>query len=63
MIKPLGIGQAFMSMVGYVTKDQGKEHYQIRLHNVNAEVYFFLLVFISYLIIIQLGLNVWQTPA
>lgn len=37
MVKPFRRGQTFQAMIGYVTKDTGQPHYQIRLHNVTAE--------------------------
>ena len=38
-IKPFSIGQTFSSMIGYCTKDQGKGHYQFRVHNVSPSVH------------------------
>ena len=37
-IKPFSVGQTFSSMIGYCTKDQGKGHYQFRVHNVSPSV-------------------------
>lgn len=37
-IKPFSVGQTFSSMIGYCTKDQGKGHYQVRVHNVSPAV-------------------------
>ena len=37
-IKPFAVGQTFSSMIGYCTKDQGKGHYQVRVHNVSPSV-------------------------
>ena len=37
-LKPFSVGQTFSSMIGYCTKDQGKGHYQVRVHNVSPSV-------------------------
>ena len=37
-IKPFSVGQTFSSMIGYCTKDQGRGHYQVRVHNVSPSV-------------------------
>ena len=37
-IKPFSVGQTFSSMIGYCTKDQGKGHYQFRVHNFSPSV-------------------------
>ncbi len=34
MLKPFAKGQDFLSMVGYITKDQGMSHYQLRSHQI-----------------------------
>jgi hypothetical protein len=34
LVKGLGDHQTFIAMLGYITKDQGQAHYQIRIHNV-----------------------------
>lgn len=38
-LKPLVGGQNLNAMIGYITKDQGKSHYQILVHNISAQVY------------------------
>lgn len=37
LLKPFQGNQSFQSMLGYVTKDSGREHYQIRTHNVTRQ--------------------------
>jgi hypothetical protein len=37
-VKPFGNKQNFNAMIGYVTKDHGQTHYQLRSHNVTAKV-------------------------
>ncbi len=39
IVKPLGAGQSFTAMIGYITKDQGQPHFQIKTVNVSAQVY------------------------
>lgn len=39
-LKPLAGGQSFSAMIGYITKDVGQAHYQIRSHNITPEVKF-----------------------
>jgi hypothetical protein len=36
-LKPLARGQSLITMIGYVTKDQGKAHYKILAHNITAQ--------------------------
>lgn len=43
-LKPFGINQTFLSMIGYVTKDRGKSHFQLRTHNVTLQVIFYYAV-------------------
>ena len=38
MIKPFAKAQTVSAMLGYVTKDEGLAHYQIRLHNFTRKV-------------------------
>ena len=35
--KPLARGQSFMTMCGYITKDEGRAWYQCRIHNIPRE--------------------------
>ncbi len=37
MIKPLVGAQSMVAMIGYITKDQGRPHYQLRVHNVTVQ--------------------------
>jgi hypothetical protein len=37
LVKPLSTGQTIPAMIGYITKDQGEPHYQIRTHNITAQ--------------------------
>ena len=41
-LKPLQGGQTLNAMIGYITKDQGKAHYKILVHNITAQVTIFL---------------------
>jgi hypothetical protein len=36
-LKLFKIGQTFAGMVGYCTKDSGKAHYQVRVHNLTPQ--------------------------
>ena len=50
-LKVFGSNQTFESMVGYVTKDRGKAHYQLRTLGVTKEVIFkryFFKLFLNY---------------
>ena len=38
MVKPLAKAQTFPAMIGYITKDSGRPSFQIRTHNVSAQV-------------------------
>ena len=37
-MKPFAGAQTFSSMVGYCTKDNGRSHYKLLLHNVAPQV-------------------------
>ena len=37
VFKLFSTGQTLSAMIGYITKDSGKEHYQIRLHKISPE--------------------------
>jgi hypothetical protein len=38
-LKPLQGAQTLTAMIGYITKDQGKAHYKILVHNISAQVF------------------------
>jgi len=42
MLKPFEKAQSVSAMIGYVTKDEGKPHYQIRAHNISAQVLYMI---------------------
>ena len=64
ILKPLAQGQTMTAMIGYITKDQGKPHYKILVHNISAQV---LIILIDngnlILIFIPLGANQWKKRA
>lgn len=37
LLKPLSGTQTFLAMVGYITKDFGKAHYQVVVKNISAQ--------------------------
>ena len=38
LVKPFGPSQTFSSMIGYCTKDNGRSHYRLLLHNIDPNV-------------------------
>jgi hypothetical protein len=38
ILKPLAKTQSLEAMIGYITKDQGQPHYQIKTFNISSQV-------------------------
>ena len=54
--KPFSPGQTWETMIGYITKDQGRQSYQIRTHNITPSVYILIaLLIITYICFLLRG--------
>lgn len=42
ILKPLAKTQSMEAMIGYITKDQGQPHYQIKTFNISSQVQYIL---------------------